>query len=328
MIEDLRSSFAELIEGATWMDEETRSRALDKLELIKSTDAFSQNITEEALSQVYEGFEANIQYNSFLQNIVEMQTFWSKKEMLRMLEKPTYNDDINALGFDTSLVNAMYSPEQNSIWIPLGIQMPPFYSNHEVQSLNYGSLGMVLGHEMTHGFDNLGSQFDKYGNYQNWWSNDTKTQFVDKYQCFIEQYNNFSFPALSEIPGYDGPISVNGTQTLGENIADNGGIREAFSAYHKYLKKKAQELNVTTYQEPALPGLAAFTNDQLFFIGYARGWCEAKTVGDLIAQLQSDPHPPAQVRVLLTLQNNEDFQQAFQCKAEDKMNSETKCRVW
>ena len=92
----------------------------------------------------------------------------------------------------------MYSPQGNDIWVPLGIQAPPIYFDDSIPALTYGSLGMVLGHEMTHGFDNMGSQFDKYGNYQNWWSNDTKTQFVDKYQCFIEQYSNFSFPALSE----------------------------------------------------------------------------------------------------------------------------------
>ena len=113
----------------------------------------------------------------------------------------------------------MYSPEQNSIWIPLGIQNPPFFDFDTVQSLNYGAIGMVLGHEFTHGFDNMGSQFDKHGNYQNWWSNDTKAQFIDKQQCFIEQYGNYSFPVLEGIPGYDGPTNVNGIQTLGENIA-------------------------------------------------------------------------------------------------------------
>jgi len=328
MIENLRDSFAELIQGATWMDEKTRSKALNKLAQIKSTDGFSKNLTDHAVAHVYQGFDETINYSTFLTNVVKMQTFWSKKEVNRMLEKPTYNDDINALGFDTSLVNAMYSPEENSIWIPLGIQNPPFYAGHQVQSLNYGAIGMVLGHELTHGFDNMGRQFDKYGNYENWWSNETSARFVDRQRCFVEQYGNFSFQILEQIAGYEGPTNVSGTQTLGENIADNGGIREAFMAYHKYLDKKAVELSLSSYKEPALPGLSSFTSDQLFFIGYARGWCEAKTLSDLVGQLQGDPHPPAMVRVLLTLKNNEDFKQAFQCQAGDRMISENPCRVW
>ena len=110
---------------------------------------------------------------------------------------------------------------------------------------------------------------------------------------------------------------------MGENIADNGGIREAFRAYHKLLAKQS-----TNYQEPALPGLGQYTGDQMFFIGYASGWCETKTVGSLVNQLLSDPHPPAQLRIQGVLQNNEDFHQAFGCKVGDRMVSEKMCRVW
>ena len=99
-------------------------------------------------------------------------------------------------------------------------------------------------------------------------------------------------------------------------------------AYHRYLDQVGQALNVSNYQEPALPGLTGLTNDQLFFIGFARGWCEVKTLGDLVNQLSSDPHPPAMVRVLLTLANNEDFHKAFQCQAGDAMVAQNPCRVW
>lgn len=222
----------------------------------------------------------------------------------------------------------MYVPPENSIWIPLGIQMPPFYQSDRVQSLNYGAIGMVLGHELTHGFDNSGSLFDKFGNFKNWWSNKTHQQFVQRQQCFIEQYNQFDFPVLESIPDYKGPTGVNGKATLGENIADNGGLREAYMAYQKYLEKQAQELNVTVYEEPALPGLSAFTNDQMFFIGFAHGWCEVKTIGSLINQLETDVHPPAMARVLVSLKNNEDFHAAFQCQKNDEMVAQNPCRVW
>ncbi len=187
-----------------------------------ATDGFSQNLTHEAVSKVFEGLpRQSIGSNSFLSNVVQMQKFWSQKELQRMLAKPTYEDDIHAFAFDTSLVNAMYVPEENSIWIPLGIQNPPFFQGNRVQALNYGAIGMVLGHELTHGFDNMGSQFDQFGNYINWWSNQTKEEFVQRQQCFIQQYGNFSFEVLQSVAGYQGPTSVNGQATLGENIAGN-----------------------------------------------------------------------------------------------------------
>lgn len=106
--------------------------------------------------------------------------------------------------------------------------MPPFYESDRVQSLNYGAIGMVLGHELTHGFDNMGSLFDKFGNFKNWWSNQTHEEFVKKQQCFIDQYGSYGFPYLQSIPGYNGPISINGKQTLGENIAGLAPIKLHF----------------------------------------------------------------------------------------------------
>jgi predicted metalloendopeptidase len=116
----------------------------------------------------------------------------------------------------------MYVPPENSIWIPLGIQMPPFFENDRIQALNYGGIGSVLGHELTHGFDNNGALFDDKGNFENWWSKSTREKFEKKQQCFINQYGNISFEALKKIiPDYDGPMNVSGTNTLGENIAGN-----------------------------------------------------------------------------------------------------------
>ena len=112
----------------------------------------------------------------------------------------------------------MYVPETNYIWLPLGIQMPPFYQSQRIQALNYGALGYILGHELTHGFDNLGSLFDKHGDYVNWWSDDTKKRFEEKQQCFVEQYANYSFQVLQDIPNYEGPTAVNGINTLGTSI--------------------------------------------------------------------------------------------------------------
>ena len=117
-------------------------------------------------------------------------------------------------------VNAMYVPPENSIWIPLGIQRPPFYQYDSIQALNYGALGLVLGHEMTHGFDNMGALYDAHGNFKNWWTNATRKEFQNKQKCFIEEYGNYNFPILDLLgEDYHGPKNVSGTRTLGENIA-------------------------------------------------------------------------------------------------------------
>ena len=322
LIEDLRSSFGEMIQEASWMDEVTRQKAVKKLEMVSVSDGFGQTLEDRIISEVYEGL-IGIGHEELLWNKVTLMKFWGKKEIERLLGPPSNQGDINRLGFDTALVNAMYLPTENAVWVPLGIQEPPFFRAGTLDSLNYGAMGMVLGHELTHGFDNLGSKFDQDGNLEDWWTKETKDLFKEKYQCFIDEYEEFVYSELKEIPGFKGPFGVNGTQTLGENIADNGGIREAFRAYHKLLAKQS-----TNYQEPALPGLGQYTGDQMFFIGYASGWCETKTVGSLVNQLLSDPHPPAQLRIQGVLQNNEDFHQAFGCKVGDRMVSEKMCRVW
>ena len=113
----------------------------------------------------------------------------------------------------------MYVPPENSIWIPLGIQRPPFYQSDSVDALNYGALGMVLGHELTHGFDNNGAMYDSHGNFVNWWSNQTRKEFQKKQKCFIDEYDGYTFKIFDKIPNYKGPKGVDGTRTLGENIA-------------------------------------------------------------------------------------------------------------
>ena len=131
----------------------------------------------------------------------------------------------------------MYEPEANAIWIPLGIQRPPVYQIGRVESLNYGGLGYVLGHEFTHGFDNTGANFDRFGNYISWWSNDTEVKFKAKQDCFVKQYSSYKFTALDDMIKkgiYKGPTNVNGNQTLGENIAGNSLI---FFYFHLYVLK-------------------------------------------------------------------------------------------
>lgn len=176
--------------------------------------------------------------------------------------------------------------------------------------LNYGAIGTVIGHEITHGFDDEGAQYDATGNLENWWTNGTLAHFQELSQCFVDQYSAITDPRVN--------ISLNGRNTLGENIADNGGIREAFEAY--------QELNLA---EDLLPGLETYTNQQLFFIAYANTWCSVTRNEKLRQNILYDPHSPAKYRVNLPLANYDAFSGVWGCSCDSNMNKgKDRCVVW
>ncbi|KAK9870256.1 hypothetical protein WA026_006342 [Henosepilachna vigintioctopunctata] len=208
-------------------------------------------------------------------------------------------------------VNAYNSFSDNSIIVPLAFLTYPMY-HLGLEVLNYGSIGSVLGHELTHGFDNNGRKRDKYGNYKQWWSNDTIQTFERKAECFVEQYDNIT------IEGVEG--KVNGKKTLGENIADNGGLSHSFVAYKNFKKRVGSE--------PMLPGFEDFTLDQLFFIAFGSIWCETSIASDIADQLENDVHCPNSVRVNTAVSNSRDFARAFHCKAGARMNPAKKCKIW
>ncbi|XP_047534024.1 phosphate-regulating neutral endopeptidase PHEX [Vanessa atalanta] len=178
-------------------------------------------------------------------------------------------------------------------------------------SLNYGSLGTVLGHEITHGFDNFGRLFDKNGNLLPWWSNDTINSFVNKTQCFIDQYSSYYVPEIDQ--------HVDGKKTLGENIADNGGVREALAALREHLRKNGPE--------PKLPGFEHLNSEQLFFLSFGNLWCGVSTKEILKADL-TDEHSPQQFRARGALQNNADFAKIWNCPPGSPMNPSNKCIIF
>ncbi|XP_039757009.1 endothelin-converting enzyme homolog isoform X2 [Pararge aegeria] len=178
-------------------------------------------------------------------------------------------------------------------------------------SLNYGSLGTVLGHEITHGFDNFGRQFDQDGNLLPWWTNGTISSFVNLTQCFIDQYSSYFVPELNK--------HVDGKKTLGENIADNGGVREAFGALKEHLYKYGEE--------PKLPGFEHLSSEQLFFLSYGNLWCGVQTKESLKSEL-SDEHSPQHFRAQGALQNNEDFARVWRCPPGSPMNPRQRCVIF
>uniref|UniRef100_A0A8B9JA15 Neprilysin n=1 Tax=Astyanax mexicanus TaxID=7994 RepID=A0A8B9JA15_ASTMX len=211
-----------------------------------------------------------------------------------------------------TVVNAFYSSSRNQIVFPAGILQPPFFGKGQPWSLNYGGIGMVIGHEITHGFDDNGRNFDKDGDLKDWWTPSSTQKFQELSKCIVDQYSSFSWDLANG-------QNLNGNNTLGENIADNGGIRQSYQAYQNYVKKHGKEA--------PLPGLD-LNHEQLFFLNFAQIWCGTHRPEHAVNSIKTDVHSPGKFRVLGSLQNFPEFAKAFQCQRNDYMVPEKTCRVW
>ncbi|KAL9972902.1 hypothetical protein ACROYT_G019293 [Oculina patagonica] len=245
---------------------------------------------------------------TFFKNNVEVDK-WVRHRLFSKLRKTV---DKEKWPMFPQTINAMYQFYENEIVIPAGILQSPFFYSAEVpRSLSYGALGSIIGHEITHGFDNTGRKFDKNGDIvKEWWSKPSLVEFNKKSKCIEEQYSQYKV---------QGKYLISGKVTLGENIADNGGTKLSYFAYHDWLQKHGTE-------EFALPGLE-YTNEQLFFIGYAQEYCShARPKTEYIATL-SEIHAPPKFRVIGTLSNFKEFSEAFNCPVNSTMNPEKKCEA-
>jgi putative endopeptidase len=204
-------------------------------------------------------------------------------------------------------VNAYYDPQENDINFPAGILQPPFWDNSMDDAVNYGAIGAVIGHELTHAFDDQGRQFDAQGNLRDWWTAADARAFGDRAQCLVKEYSAFT-------PVDD--VHLNGELTLGENTADNGGLRLAYMALLDTLAGK---------QPPKRDG---FTAQQRLFLGWAQVWCENITPEAQRMHAQTDPHSPGIDRVNGVVGNMPEFAQAYSCKAGQPMVKAPACRVW
>jgi len=205
-------------------------------------------------------------------------------------------------------VNAYYDPQRNQMVFPAGIMQPPFYGINQGLAVNAGAIGMVVGHELTHGFDDEGSQFDAKGNLAGWWTSAASDRFKTKISCVEKQYS-----AYVALPG----LHVNGALTLGENIADNGGLKLAFEAY-RALRSSAKEAVVAD----------GLSEDQQFFLGFAQGWCSVYRPDFERMVVQTNPHSPPRFRVRGPLTNMPQFGDAFACKVGSPMRPTNTCSVW
>ncbi|KAL1452805.1 hypothetical protein WDU94_007000 [Cyamophila willieti] len=193
-----------------------------------------------------------------------------------------------------------------------GILQGSFFSNDRPKYMNFGAIGFVIGHEITHGFDDQGRQFDKNGNLVDWWQEDTKKSYIEKAKCIIEQYGSYRVAEVN--------LTLNGINNQGENIADNGGIKEAYNAYVNWARKHPAE--------PRLPGLQEFTPQQMFWVSAASTWCSKHRPESLKLRITTGFHSPGEFRVLGPLSNLETFSSDFQCPSGSKMNPDKKCKVW
>jgi predicted metalloendopeptidase len=215
-------------------------------------------------------------------------------------------------------VNAYYSPPFNDINFPAGILQPPFFDKTVDDAVNFGGIGAVIGHELTHGFDDQGRKYDATGNLRDWWTPADAKAFEQRVSCVADEYSSFE-----PLPG----AHINGRLTLGENTADNGGVRVAMRALHNTQAAETKS-GKGGAQEDTTKTVDGFTPEQRLFIGYGQVWCENDREEALRLQLRTNPHSPGQYRVVGVVQNSEDFAKAFSCKPGQKMVSANACRVW
>lgn len=301
----IRKTFSRDIPKLTWMDEQTKARALEKAEAVVQKIGFPDFILDVVkLDQYYSDLEVT-GADSF-HNDLNSRRFHIDRELSRRGKAPDPKD----WAMTPAAVNAYYSPVGNEIVFPAGILQNPFYDKTFLRSLLFGAVGVVMGHELTHAFDNQGRMYDKDGNLNNWWTNESSQAFVEQTGCLVEEYSAFS---VNGDP-------LNGLTTLGENIADNGGVKTAFFAYQEWLQQQVAP-------EVVLPGLN-MTDNQLFFLSFAQVWCSYYTPEYAQQSLVTDAHSYAKYRVIGVLKNMPEFSEAFQCPIGSYMNPAKKCHVW
>ena len=296
MVDALEKALGADIQALSWMTPATKQQAMVKLKAIENKIGYPDRWRDYS--------SVAIKPDDLLGNDMRATQFEYQRQ-LNKIGKPV---DRAEWFMTPSTVNAYYDPQMNNINFPAGILQPPFYDNKADEAVNFGGIGMVIGHELTHGFDDQGRQFDAKGNLQDWWTAEDGKEFQQRAACVADEYSSFSVA-----PG----AYINGKLTLGENTADNGGVRVALAALMNTLDKKAQETKID-----------GFTPEQRFFLSFGQIWCENDREEALRLQVQTNPHSPGRFRVIGVVENMPEFQKAFSCKAGQAMVKTNACHVW
>ncbi|KAK4879427.1 hypothetical protein RN001_007573 [Aquatica leii] len=308
LVYTVKREFIKLLEKVSWLDNITRKHALEKAAAIATYIGYPIELLDDYnINKYYSNIQIN--FDSYLSAALSINLFNDNLEFEK-LHGSFNRSDWSKHSLATE-INAYYSLEENSISFPAGILQGTFFDINRPNYMNYGTLGYVIGHEITHGFDDEGRQFDKEGNLNEWWSTKTRDTFKEKAECIIRQYDNYIYKEFNQ--------SLNGVNTQGENIADNAGMKVSYLAYQSWVKENGIE--------PKLPGLD-YSPNQMFWISAAQLWCSKYRKEEMLNAILSDDHAPPKFRIIGSLSNSEYFLKDFKCGANSTMNSETKCGVW
>jgi putative endopeptidase len=296
MVNNLQITLKERIQKLDWMSDPTKARAIHKLEVVLKKIGYPDNWRDYTALQV--SADSSYAINAFMARSFEAH---------RRLARIDHPVDRTEWGMSPPTVNAYYNPYVNEIVFPAGIMQPPRFNPSADDAYNYGGMGMVIGHEMTHGFDDEGRQFDEKGNLRDWWTPEDAKRFTERAQKIVKQYNGYV--AVDT-------LHVNGQLTLGENLADLGGATIAYYAYERSLQGKPRQ------------NIDGFTPEQRFFIGFGQGWRSKSRPEALRQRTLIDPHSPPQWRVNGPVTNMPEFRAAFGCKAGDAMVPAETVTIW
>jgi putative endopeptidase len=299
MVDALEKSLSEDIHDLSWMSDETKKQAQVKLEAIRNKIGYPD---------VWRDYSSIMIRRDDLMGNIQRTTEFESKRQIAKIDKPL---DRKEWGMTPPTVNAYYSGSFNEIVFPAGILQPPFFDKTMDDAVNFGGIGVVIGHELTHGFDDQGRKFDPQGNLRDWWTEQDGKEFEKRASCVADEYSNFV--SIDD-------VKLNGKLTLGENTADNGGARIALMALEHMIAddksgKEGQKID-------------GFTPEQRFFLGFARVWCQKRRPEDARRRVLVDPHSPGKYRVDGVVQNMPEFQKAWGCKAGQPMVAQNACHVW
>ena len=299
MVDALEKSLDEDITTLPWMTEETKRQAKIKLEAIRNKIGYPDTWRDYS--------KLDIKPGDLLGNFLRANEFESRRQIAKIGKAV----DRNEWQMTPPTVNAYYAPPYNEIVFPAGILQPPFFDRSIDENVNFGGIGAVIGHELTHGFDDQGRKYDAHGNLHDWWTDEDGKEFEKRAACVADEYS--SFVAVDD-------LKLNGRLTLGENTADNGGVRIALMALENRIRQDGSG--------KAAEKIDGYTPEQRFFLGFAQVWCEKRRPEYQRMLVNIDPHSPGRFRTNGVLENMPEFQKAWGCHAGQAMVRANQCRVW
>jgi neprilysin len=306
IVKNIKNEFKEIINNVNWMDKITKKTISDKIEKMTEHIGFDDKLLNDTkIEEYYKTIK--VDETKFYETVLGLNDALRTKNYKELIE-PVDKNDWDSLIMPTA-ADAFYDL-LNIINIPSSMLQSHFFNADRPQYMNYGAIGMIIGHEISHAFDNLGIKYDADGNFENWLSETVENVFEKKSECIVDQYGKYTEPQTR--------LKLNGTNTQGENIADNSGIKAAYLAYIRWAETK---------NENKLPGFN-FTNHQMFWISAAQNWCIAYSLDEMKKLVSSGSHSPDQFRVNGMMSNSNEFAKDFICAENSPMNPTQKCEIW